>query len=410
MNILFVCHRLPFPPNRGGKIRPFHMIQHLSQKHAVTVASLAHSQVELERGTGLHAHCAAVLAEVVPRELRWMQAVAALTSSTPSSVAYFRSARLHRRVREAWQRTRFDAVIVHCAFVAQYVLDLRGGFRIMDFGDLDSGKWFGYAAHRALPLSLGYRIEAKKLRRYEKELAGQFDQYTVTTPGELEEFKTFGVTAPCRVVPNGVDAAYFHPKTRPRSDSSVIAFLGRMDYFPNVDGIVHFARRVFPLIRQAEPRAELRIIGSNPTRAVRELAAIPGVSVTGEVPDVRPPLEDAAVGIAPLRIARGTQNKILQLMAMGIPVVSTPQAAEGIQAVPGRDLLVAGDVESYAAQVVELLRNKSLHAALAEAGRRQVEAAHAWPQSMKILDSMLEAASATAARPHTPVASAVRNY
>ena len=394
MNILFVCHRLPFPPNRGGKIRPFHMIQHLGRKHSVTVASLAHTQQELEQGAGLKGFCAAVLAEVLPTSVRWMQAAAALPSSTPSSLAYFRSARLQRRVQQAWQQARFDVVMIHCAFAAQYVLGLRGGFRILDFGDLDSAKWFDYSEHRALPLSLGYRTEARKLRRYEKELAEQFDRCTVTTPGELEEFKTLQVAVPCQVIPNGVDASYFHPGSRKHTDSSLIAFLGRMDYFPNVDGVAYFARAIFPIIRRSLPQAELRIIGSNPTRAVRALARVPGVTVTGEVPDVRPLLGDAAVGVAPLRIARGTQNKILQFMAMGIPVVATPQAARGIQAVPGRDLLVAGEPEAFAHHVIELIRNAKLREGLAEAGRRQVETAHAWPLSMKILDSILEGAGA----------------
>ncbi len=260
MNILFVCHRLPFPPNRGGKIRPFHMIQHLGRKHSVTVASLAHTQHEFEQGAGLKEFCAAVLAEVLPNSLRWMQAGAALPSNTPSSVAYFRSARLHRRVQQAWQQTRFDVVMVHCAFAAQYVLGLRGGFRILDFGDLDSAKWFDYSEHRALPLSLGYRTEARKLRRYEKQLAGQFDQCTVTTPGELEEFKTLQVAVPCQVIPNGVDAGYFHPRSPRHADSSLIAFLGRMDYFPNVDGAAYCARAIFPIIRRSLPRSPVRCL------------------------------------------------------------------------------------------------------------------------------------------------------
>ncbi len=407
MNILFVCHRLPFPPNRGGKIRPLHMIQHLSRKHSVVVASLAHTQQELEQRAGLKEHCAEVLAEVLPTSARWMQAGAALPTGTPSSVAYFHSARLRERVHQTWQRIKFDAVMVHCAFAAQYVLNLRGAFRILDFGDLDSGKWFDYVGFHAPPLSWGYHVEAKKLRRYEKKLAEQFDQCTVTTPGELEEFKSLGVAVPCRVIPNGVDVGYFHLRAQKHAGSSVIAFLGRMDYFPNVDGVVYFAHEVFPLIRRSVPRAELHIIGSNPTRAVRDLARLPGVTVTGEVPDVRPLLDEVDVGVAPLRIARGTQNKILQFMAMGIPVVATPQAAKGIQAIPGRDLLVAGDPEAFARHVVELIENEKLREGLIASGRRQVEAAHAWSLSMQILDRVLEGSGAATPAPHSPVGSAV---
>ncbi len=409
MKILFACHRLPFPPNRGGKIRPFHMIQALSQKHSVVVASLAHSEEELWEGAGLKDYCAEVMAEVLPGPVRWMQAAGALLSGIPSSVAYFRSSRLHRRVEQAWHRTRFDVVMVHCAFAAQYVLDLRGGFRILDFGDLDSAKWFDYARHRPLPLSLGYGLEARKLRRYEKQLIRRFDQCTVTTEGELDAFKSLDVAVPCQVIPNGVDPAYFRPGPDNPRGSPVIAFLGRMDYFPNVDAVVHFATKILPIIQGSVPRAELRIIGSNPTRAVRRLARRPGISVTGYVPDVRPALGDAVVAVAPLRIARGTQNKILQFMAMGIPVVASPEAARGIQALPGRDLLVADHPEGFARHVIEVIHNARLREALSRAGRRQVENAHAWPLAMSILDTILDGACAATGGPNRQVPTAVRD-
>ncbi len=390
MRILFVCHRFPFPPNRGGKIRPFHMIQNLGREHSVTVASLAFSQRELYEGRGLKDYCAEVIAEVLPKRVRWMQAVGALASRTPCSVAYFHSARLKQRVHEAWRRRAFDAVVVHCAFAAQYVLDLRSGFRILDLGDLDSGKWVDYADCRAWPLSAGYEFEARRLRRYEQEQARQFDHCTLTSLGELEAFKSFGLSVPCTLIPNGVDLEYFRARPQTPADSFVIVFLGRMDYFPNIDGVSHFARQIFPAIRQSEPKAELRIIGSNPTRAVRSLAQLPGVSVTGYVPDVRPYLADAAVGVAPLRIARGTQNKILELMAMGVPVVATPEAAEGVQVVPGRHILVADSHEGFARQVIELLRKPKLREEISQAARQQLQTVHCWSLSMQILDNLLE--------------------
>ena len=390
MRILFICHRFPFPPNRGGKIRPFHMIEHLSRRHTVVVGSLAHSEQELEAGAGLRKHCAEVIAEVVPSSIRWIRAAMALPTPAPSSLRYFWSPRLYHRLQEAWRKDRFDAVMVHCAFMAPYAMALPGGFHILDYGDMDSAKWFDYARFRQFPLSLGYALEARKLRRVETEAARKFDRCTVTTQGEWEEFQTMGVSVPCAVIPNGVDGSYFRPRASELPDSRVIAFQGRMDYFPNVDGITDFARSVFPKIRQSEPRAELRIIGSDPVKQVRDLAQLPGVTVTGYVPDVRPYLEDAAVSVAPLRIARGTQNKILQCMAMGIPVVSSPEAARGIQAEPGKHLWVARGHDEMARNVVELLQNVELRGSLAEAGRLQVEESHRWSSSLKILDSIFE--------------------
>lgn len=396
MKLLYICHRYPFPPNRGGKIRPFQMIQHLSQEHSVTVASLAHTAQELRDGEGLKKHCAEALGEVLPSSVRWIQAGLRLPSLTPSSVAYFRSSRLARRINDIWREGKFDGLMVHCAFVAQYALELKDGFRILDFGDIDSAKWLDYSRFRRFPLSVGYGLEARKLRRYETRAAQQFDHITVTTQGESEEFKTFGVEKPCTVIPNGVDSNYFSIQSATKSASPVIVFLGRMDYFPNIEGICRFTREIFPQIRAAMPAALLRIVGSDPVASVRHLTATPGVEVTGFVPDVRPYMQDAAVAIAPLHIARGTQNKILQCMAMGIPVVSSPEAAKGIQAVSGEHILVADGPEAFADSVINVLQDEGLRSRISAAGRLQVQRAHQWANSMKILDGVLAKCIGTA--------------
>ena len=394
MKLLYICHRLPFPPNRGGKIRPFQMIQHLSKSHDVTVASLAHTSQELRDGAPLKNHCSQVLAEVVPDAARWRNAVLALPSSFPSSAAYFRSARLARRIQEAWAASRYDGVIVHCAFAAQYALPLQGGFRIMDYGDLDSAKWSDYAAHRAFPLSAAYALESAKLRRFEKLVAESSTHCTFTTRGEFESFRSLGVSKPLTVIPNGVDATYFRRDSSSPANSNAIVFLGRMDYFPNIDGICWFARELFGSIRSRVPTATLRIVGANPSHAVKELGKISGITVTGFVPDVRPHVDDAAVAIAPLRLARGTQNKILECMSMGIAVVSTSEAARGIQATGGEHLAVGKTAREFIDLVVELLEDPNRRSQLAEAGRAQVESAHQWAASMRILDDVLRSVSA----------------
>src|SRR5215468_1511226 len=389
MKMLFACHRFPFPPNRGGKIRPFNMIRHLSQKHEVIVASVAHTQEELEEGTGLKEHCAEIYAEVVPEKTRWLQAVKALPTATPSSLAYFASSRLCQRINEAAQRISFDVVIVHCAFAAQYGLGVSAKFRLMDFGDLDSGKWLDYSKWHSFPLSWGYYLEGSKLRRYEKQIAAAFDYCTLTTHGELEEFTKLKVDRPHNVIPNGVDGSYFHPNGGPARAKPVVVFLGRMDYYPNIDAVLYFTESVFPTIRAAVPSVEFRIIGSNPTPAVERLRKIPGVVVTGHVPDVRPFLKDASVSVAPLRMARGTQNKILESMSMGLPVVATPEAAKGIQANAEEHILVAGTPARFAGKVVEVLMNPQLRLSFANAGREQVNRAHVWSRSMELLDNIL---------------------
>ncbi len=353
------------------------------------IASLAHTQQELDDGAGLREYCTDIYAEVVPEKRRWLQAIRSLPSITPSSVAYFGSSRLRQRIKQAAQKISFDAVIVHCAFAAQYALEVPAKFRLMDFGDLDSVKWLDYSKWRSFPLSWGYYLEGNKLRRYEKQVAAPFDHCTLTTQGELEEFKKLNVERPCSVIPNGVDGSYFHPNGGSPLAKPLVIFLGRMDYYPNIDGVLHFTENVFPGIRAAVPNVEFRIIGSNPTPVIERLRQVPGVVVTGHVPDVRPYLKDALVSIAPLRMAHGTQNKILESMAQGIPVVATPHAAKGVQAVPGQHLAVAGDANEFARKVIEILVDKRLRRGLSEAGRRQVEKTHVWSASMKLLDNLL---------------------
>ncbi|MGH9857571.1 MAG: TIGR03087 family PEP-CTERM/XrtA system glycosyltransferase, partial [Acidobacteriota bacterium] len=338
------------------------------------------------QGSGLKEFSHEVIAEILPSHIRWVQAFKALCSSVPSSVAYFHSARLQRRIHQKLRDEEFDIVIVFCAFMAQYVLEWKGGYRILDYGDIDSAKWRDYSRYKPVPLSWGYAWESAKLRNYECRIARHFHQCTVISQGELEEFQQFEVRTPCTIVPNGVDTDYFFYNRELQNGPSTIVFVGRMDYFPNVDGIKYFVREVFPLIREKLPQVELRIIGSNPTKAVRNLVRVPNVSVTGYVPDVRCYLKDAAVAIAPLRIARGTQNKILEAMAMGIPTMATPEAAKGVQCVPGRDFLVAAGPKAFADEIITIIEHATLRKSLAEAGRRQIEQVHTWDRSVDILD------------------------
>jgi sugar transferase (PEP-CTERM/EpsH1 system associated) len=355
----------------------------------VVVASLAHSREELEQGKDLSHHCSEVIAEVLPSTSRWMRAAGSLPTTVPSSARYFWSGSLHRRIRELETRMRLDAVMVHCAFVAPYVAGIRARFRLLDFGDLDSRKWSDYAKYRSFPWSAGYALEAFKLGRMERGLAGRFDRCTVTAPGELESYKEMGTTTPCSVIPNGVDGAYFQLSGNHSPHSAVIVFLGRMDYFPNIAGILDFVENVFPLVRRQIPEATLRIVGSNPDPKISALDKIDGISVTGFVPDVRPMVQDAAVAIAPLSIARGTQNKVLECMAMGIPVVASPQAARGVQALPGIDLLVGETPEQFAAHVASLIRDPGLRSSISESARKRVATAHCWDASMRLLDEIL---------------------
>ncbi|HEX8011822.1 MAG TPA: TIGR03087 family PEP-CTERM/XrtA system glycosyltransferase [Casimicrobiaceae bacterium] len=407
MKILYVCHRFPFPPKRGGKIRPFNMIRHLSRDHEVTVASIVRSDEEAAEGAGLAQHCARYEMARVYDPLQALRMVARLPTPAPSSLAYFYSPDLARRVRELLAKERFDLVFVHCSSAAQYVEDVQGVPKILDFGDMDSQKWLEYARYKPFPASLGYRLEAHKLAREERRLASRFDLCTATTRAERETLESLGTGVATDWFPNGVDSDYFSPSPEPY-DPDTIAFVGRMDYYPNQQCMFDFCTHTLPRLRASRPAIKLLIVGADPPPAVRDLQKLPGVTVTGSVPDVRPYLRCSALMVAPLNIARGTQNKILEAMAMGVPVVTSRAAAGGVDALDQEHFLVASAPEHYASLILEILEHPQERLRLSRAGRARMLSNHAWDKSMQRLDQIIErclsrfpapAASADAAAP-----------
>jgi sugar transferase (PEP-CTERM/EpsH1 system associated) len=389
VNVLYLCHRFPYPPRRGGKIRPFNVIRHLAERHQVTVCSLSRSDQETADAAGIAPYCHRFYVEQVNDWVQALRMIARLPSPVPSSMGFFYSPALARRVRALLSRERFDLIFVHCSSVAQYVAGVAGTPKILDFGDMDSHKWLEYARYKPFPLSLGYRLEGVKMRGAERRLARCFDLCTATTHAEWETFESYATGTPSDWFPNGVDSAYFAP-TDDAYEPHTLCFVGRMDYYPNQECMADFCATTLPLLKGRFPAINLLIVGANPSSGVRRLADIPGVTVTGSVPDVRPYVRRSALMVAPLNIARGTQNKILEAMALGVPVVASRVAAGGVDAVAGEHLLVAGSPGDYAAAIARILDAPDERARLALAGRSRVLSHHAWEPSMRRLDGIIE--------------------
>ena len=389
MNILYVCHRFPYPPKRGGKIRPFNMIRHLHHAgHHVTVCSLVRSEAEAEEGRGIAPHCAAFEMGAVRDPVQMVRMVANLPLATPSSMGYFHSPHLAGRIRHLLTTQTWDLIFVHCSSVAQYVEDVQGIPKILDFGDMDSQKWLEYANYKPWPLSWGYTYEGMKMLRAEKRLARKFDLCTATTRAERDTLDSYGTGAVTDWFPNGVDSDAFSPGVEPY-DPDTISFIGRMDYYPNQECMLRFCRDVWPALRRARPALKLLIVGADPSPEIRRLADLPGVTVTGSVPKVQPYVQRSAVMVAPLAIARGTQNKILEAMAMAVPVVTSSIAAGGVDAVPGEHLLVADSPADQVQAVLSLLQDTARRQQFALAGRARMRSHHAWAQSMIRLDQII---------------------
>lgn len=402
MRILSLSHRFPYPPTFGSKVRAFNVIRHLARDHEVTVLSLARSADEERESAGIAPFCHAHRVFRVHNVVQAAKIVATLPTSVSASEAFFHSAAMQREIDSQLARRSFDFIFANCSAVGRYVERVDDLPKLMDFCDVDSRKWSDYVAFKPWPLSLGYRWEAWRMALAECRMAGRFDQVTVATKGEVDALAEMGVHERVDWFPNGVDTEFFKPSSEP-FDPNLITFVGRMDYFPNEQCMVEFCKGTWPMLKRARPALRLQIVGAAPTARVLALARIEGVTVTGSVPDVRPHVQTSALTIAPLKIARGTQNKILESMAMQVPVISSRIAADGVDAVAGEHLLVADEPQALCDAILRVCADPVKREQIGRAARERVLSHHAWPTAMQRLDTIVARGFTASSRPRNAV-------
>jgi sugar transferase (PEP-CTERM/EpsH1 system associated) len=304
------------------------------------------------------------------------------------TLAYFNESALHDRVRRLVRSQPFDLILAYSSGMAQYVEQFDNVPRIMQFADLDSVKWRLYATHCPPPRRWIYALEARRLHQYERTIATTFSHSLLCTRQEVDDFRRTIPEGRVSLVSNGVDLKYFRPSDDAKDPSSLV-FVGMLDYLPNIDGVSWFCREILPLIQDQVPEATLTICGARPRPVVKELGRLPGVVITGAVPDVRPYLRRASVCVVPLRIARGIQNKVLEAMAMGLPVVTTSATFKGVEAVCDRDLRVADEPREFASEVVRLLRDDRLRREMGQSARGAMERHYSWGRCHSQLDAVI---------------------
>lgn len=391
--ILFLAHRVPFPPNKGDKIRAFHILEHLRSHHQVWLGASADDPQDMGHlADAKHRHAGVHFGLVGGVTRTFNMALACLTGA-PFSVARFRQRKLARWIYGILREVKPDLVYVYSSALAQYVIGRLppGTGLIVDFVDADAEKWRAYAAQTPPPMRWIYAREFQSIVRYETGLLGAADAGVLVSETErmLQAGFCYEGASRLHVISNGVDADYFAPvQSVGQSAGAGIVFTGTMDYLPNIQAVCWFAREALPLVRRACPNAIFRIVGAKPTAEVRALAVLPGVEVMGAVPDVRPYLHDAAVVVAPLRIARGIQNKVLEAMAVARPVVASPEALDGIHAEIGRDVLVAEGREAFADAVISVLKGH-VPSDLGARARAYVLARHQWRDNLVSLDALI---------------------
>lgn len=394
MRVLVLTHRLPYAPNRGDRIRAHHLIRHLARHATVELLSLVHDREEAAHASEM-SYLAAVTVAAVPVMRNRGRAILALGGTIPLTHVLLDSPRMATAIDEIAATRRPDVVLAYCSGMAQYLFHpaLRDIPAVLDMVDVDSRKWADLERTTRAPKSWIFRREAKRLGAFEERAVAR--AYTTLAVNERER-DTLAELAPkarLAVVPNGIDVSYFRPQGPPAT-RPIVVFCGVMNYEPNAHAAVWFADEVWPLVRARHPEAEFQIVGSDPASNVQRLAERgSGIHVTGRVSDVRPHLWSAAVAVAPLWVARGLQNKVLEAQAAGLPCVVTPPVAAGLPPTSREACRVGASPESFAEHVNQLL-------AMDGASRRrlaadaQVESLD-WSTQLAPVTGILEQAAAT---------------
>lgn len=393
-NILYLVHRMPYPPNKGDKVRSFHLLRHLSGQHKVFLGTFIDDPDDEQHVESLREWCVDFhVSRLDPRVAR-LKSLAGFLTGEALTLPYYDDSALRDWVGRTCSAQTIDAAVIFSSAMAQYV-DMEGGFpTLVDFVDADSAKWTQYAQARSWPMSWVFRREGERLLAHERAVARLAKRSFFVTENEVELF--CGMAPDCadyvEAMSNGVDTDFFAPASdldSPyREGEQAVVFTGAMDYWPNVDAVKWFADEVLPALRRDWPKARFWIVGRSPTAEVRALAG-DHVVVTGTVDDVRPYLMHAAVVVAPLRVARGIQNKILEAMAMERPVVASTACAQAVDAEVGSDLLSAESAEDFAQTVGRLLQTSDEAAAIGARARRCVVERYSWAAHLAGIDRHL---------------------
>jgi polysaccharide biosynthesis protein PslH len=402
--LLYLVHRLPFPPNKGDKVRSYHVLRHLAEQHEVYLATFVDDPDDEQHVDTLRQWCADLCAiRLHPLRSR-IASLQGLLTGDALTLRYYRNAAMARWVDDTVKAHGIDAAIVFSSSMAQYAEPHAGLKMLVDFVDVDSAKWTQFAEQHAWPMSWLYRREGRQLLAYEQRVAAQAARSFFVTEQEVQLFQSLspGRSLEVQAMGNGVDADYFSPDAGRASPFDAqelpLVFTGAMDYWPNVDAVRWFVAEMLPELRRLRPTLRFHIVGRSPTPAVRELAS-DSVNVTGSVPDVRPYLQHAAAVVAPLRLARGVQNKVLEAMAMARPVVAAQTCVGAIDAASGKELLSASSPEQFVVQLDQLLANPENAQSVGQAARARVLASYSWRAHLSAFDRFLPASN-PALQPH----------
>jgi len=383
--VLFLTPRLPFPPVGGDRLRAFHFLKRLKARHRVVLAAFVERRSQLEDARGFEPFYDRLRVVVLPKAVSYARCLLGLASRRPLQVHYYRSPKMARVVREELARG-CDVLYSHLVRMAQYVPEDPRVRTVVDLTDAISLNYERAKKFRSGVFSLINRVEAPRILAWERAMIRRADRSILISEVDARHLRRGADAKRVVVIGNGVDVSAF-PFRSSGYDADQIVFFGQLRYFPNVDGVRWFVNEVLPIIAQSRPATRLLIVGAEPPASVRRLADGERIVVTGFVPSIIPSVQGSAVSLAPLRVGAGVQNKILESLALGTPVVATSIAAEGLDA---RCLAVGDSPVAFAARVLELLGDPVSRAARSQSGRAYVEANFPWDKVLAPLDSLID--------------------
>jgi sugar transferase (PEP-CTERM/EpsH1 system associated) len=371
--LLFLCHRIPFPPNKGDKIRSFNILKKLSETYDIHLGCFIDDPFDKQYVGKLNEYCASVFTLNQNKIIAKIKGTKAFLTGKPISLPYYFDQKMQQWTERTIAQKSIVKTFVYSSSMAQYIEDSAGNSfeqleRVIDFVDVDSDKWRQYAEKKSGLAKWVFNREYRLLAKYEDLICQQFDHSIFVSPDEAKLFRDKQPNQNKEKVHgmlNGVDVDFFNPDATFSEETLIpdvpfISFTGAMDYWANIDAVIWFVENVWPLILKAQPNAIFCIVGGNPSDEVIKLAKIPSIVVTGRVHDVRPFIAQAKCVVAPLQIARGIQNKVLEAMSLNKAVVVTSMAMEGINAVSSDHVKIVDDAQLFANECLQFLVGENI--------------------------------------------------
>lgn len=378
MTLLYLAHSCPYPPHKGDRIRSFNILKYISSRYQVKLIYPSFSDHDVQCAENLKKYCVSVETVRINTTLSKIRCFVGIFSRYPLTVWYFYS----KNIQSIIDDEEFDVVLVDCSSMTPYVKD-RKEPKIVDFIDVDYDKWRMYAEREKWPKALLYNMEYIRLRRFENEMNELFDSCLVVSENEKSLLRDKTHIA---VMPNGIDFHFFSP--REKCKSNTLVFSGAMDYFANIDGVLYFHKYILPLIKEDMRNVKFIISGMNPSKKIRQIEN-KDIVVTGYVRDIREYIAQASVCVVPLLIAKGIQNKILEAMAMEIPVVATTVANQGINARDKKEIMIADSPADFAKATLALLKDEKLRNKMAASAKRFIQERFSWDTNLKKIDEVV---------------------